>query len=163
MAFFETKVILDICMPSVCGICANTIGYHGTLCWVIKLFSLTTWKLTKSCFVNNQPKYQYNTLRLNYNIITANMNQQSCVYVTFQIPSYLSRIYFAPQCSADFIVHPINDQWVSLPDHTRFLLPRQANNASKPMTVSHDQFRIVVFAWTYIFVCVCCSGKNCAK
>ena len=37
-----------------------------------------------------------------------------------------------------------NGPAASLPDHTGFLLPRPAYNASKPMIISHDQFRIVV-------------------
>ena len=44
-----------------------------------------------------------------------------------------------------------NDQWDFLPDCTGFLLPRPAHNASKPMIIAHDQFRIIVFAW----MCVC--------
>ena len=51
---------------------------------------------------------------------------------------------------------PLNDQWASLPDHTGFLLPQPAYNASKPMIISHDQFRTVVFAW----MCVCCIADS---
>ena len=46
---------------------------------------------------------------------------------------------------------PYNDQWASLADHTGVLLPRPAYNASKPMIISHDQFRIAVFCMN---VCV---------
>ena len=44
-----------------------------------------------------------------------------------------------------FTINPLNDQWASLPDHTGFLLPRPAYNASKPIAISHDRFRTVVF------------------
>ena len=37
-------------------------------------------------------------------------------------------------------------------DHTGFLLPWPAYNASKPMIISHDQFHIVVFVWMCVAV-----------
>ena len=39
------------------------------------------------------------------------------------------------------------------PDHTGFLLPRPAYNASKPMVISHDQFRVAVSCMN-MYVCV---------
>ena len=38
-----------------------------------------------------------------------------------------------------------------------FLLPWPAYNASKPMIISHDKFRIIVLAWTC--VCVAMAGS----
>ena len=47
-------------------------------------------------------------------------------------------LWSAPQCSAIYTIHLLNDQLAPLPDHTGFLLPRPAHNASKsfPMTNS---------------------------
>ena len=75
------------------------------------------------------------------------------------IKFYLSNgLWSASQCSADFTINPLNDQWASLPDHTGFLLPRPACNASKPMYISYDQFRMVVFC---MHVCVLQWRKVC--
>ena len=74
------------------------------------------------------------------------------------ITRYYIKRYLSIQCPASFTINPFNDQWASFPFHTGFPLPRPAYNASKPMIISHDQFRIVVFCMN---VCVLQWRKLC--
>ena len=77
------------------------------------------------------------------------------------ISIYLSNgLQPAPQCSVDFTNNPLNDQWASLPDHTGFLLPWPAYNASKPIIISHDPFRKVVFLHECVRVAVSESVRS---
>ena len=59
-----------------------------------------------------------------------------------------------------FAINPLNDQWASLPDHTGFLLPRPAHNASKPIAISHDRFRTVVFLHECVYDAVAESVRS---
>ena len=71
---------------------------------------------------------------------------------TAKSPHNYLRVYSLHHNVLPTTINPFNDQWASLPDHTRFLLPRSAYNASTPVIISHHQFRIVVFCTN---VCVC--------